>query len=41
VLFISGATVPPVSRLLPGPYLQKPFSQQDLIQRVQELLRHT
>ena len=41
VLFISGATVPPVSPLLPGPYLQKPFSQQDLIQRVQELLRHT
>ena len=41
VLFMSGAIVPPVAPSFPGRYLQKPFSEQDLLQQVHQLLRHT
>jgi two-component system, cell cycle sensor histidine kinase and response regulator CckA len=38
ILFMSGATSPRSGHALPAPYLPKPFSQQDLVRRVWQLL---
>jgi two-component system cell cycle sensor histidine kinase/response regulator CckA len=38
VLFMSGYTSPRTGRRLPGPFLAKPFSQDELLSQVERLL---